>query len=166
MTSAELLAQAAISEGKYAQAFPSFGPERRGAPVQAFVRTDDKPIRVRAEVREPDVVAVLDSGLLDIVNVTDGLKDSGTIIVNTKKTSQEIKARFGKWKVAVVDASTIARETIGVPIVNTTMIGAILRATDIVTMASLEEPLKHRFGGRWGGNLQACKKAYEATLIF
>ncbi len=134
--------------------------------MQAFVRTDDKPIRVRAEVREPDVVAVLDSGLLDIVNVTDGLKDSGTIIVNTKKTSQEIKARFGKWKVAVVDASTIARETIGVPIVNTTMIGAILRATDIVTMASLEEPLKHRFGGRWGGNLQACKKAYEATLIF
>lgn len=164
MTSAELLALAAIAEGKYAQAFPSFGPERRGAPVQAFVRTNDKPIRVRAEVRQPDVVAVLDAGLLDIVNVTDGLKDSGTIIVNTKKTSEEIKARFGKWKVAVVDASTIARETIGVPIVNTTMIGAILRATDMVNMASLEEPLKHRFGGRASGNLQACKKAYEATL--
>src|SRR5512139_4028026 len=124
VTSAELLALAAISEGKYAQAFPSFGPERRGAPVQAFVRTDDKPIRIRAEVRQPDVVAVLDSGLLDIVNVTDGLKDSGTIVVNTKKTPEEIKAKFGnKWKVAAVDASTIARETIGVPIVNTTMIG-------------------------------------------
>ena len=165
MTSAELLALAAIGEGKYAQAFPSFGPERRGAPVQAFVRTNDRPIRVRAEVREPDVVAVLDSGLLDIVNVTDGLKDSGTVIVNTKKTPQEIKARFGdRWKVAVVDASTIARETIGVPIVNTTMIGAILRATDMVSMASLEEPLKHRFGARWGGNLKACQKAYETTL--
>jgi pyruvate ferredoxin oxidoreductase gamma subunit len=165
VTSAELLALAAIGEGKYAQAFPSFGPERRGAPVQAFVRTNDRPIRVRAEVREPDVVAVLDSGLLDIVNVTDGLKDSGTVIVNTKKTPQEIKARFGdRWKVAVVDASTIARETIGVPIVNTTMIGAILRATDMVSMASLEEPLKHRFGARWGSNLKACQKAYETTL--
>jgi pyruvate ferredoxin oxidoreductase gamma subunit len=165
VTSAELLALAAIGEGKYAQAFPSFGPERRGAPVQAFVRMDDRPIRVRAEVREPDVVAVLDAGLLDIVNVTDGLKDSGIIVVNTKKTSEEIKSRYGdRWKVAAVDASTIARETIGVPIVNTTMIGAILRATDMVSIASLEEPLEHRFGGRWKGNLQACQKAYEKTV--
>jgi pyruvate ferredoxin oxidoreductase gamma subunit len=166
VTSAELLALAAIGEGKYAQAFPSFGPERRGAPVQAFVRVNDKPIRVRAEVKQPDVVAVLDPGLLDIVDVTSGLKDSGTIIVNTKKTAQEIKSKFGdRWRVAVVDASTIARETIGVAIVNTTMIGALLQVTGIVNMASLEEPLMHRFGPRAGSNLQACKKAYEATLV-
>jgi pyruvate ferredoxin oxidoreductase gamma subunit len=166
VTSAELLALAAIGEGKYAQAFPSFGPERRGAPVQAFVRVNDKPIRVRAEVKQPDVVAVLDPGLLDIVDVTGGLKDSGTIIVNTKKTAQEIKSKFGnRWRVAVVDASTIARETIGVAIVNTTMIGAILQVTGMVNMASLEEPLMHRFGPRAGSNLQACKKAYEATLM-
>jgi pyruvate ferredoxin oxidoreductase gamma subunit len=166
VTSAELLALAAIGEGKYAQAFPSFGPERRGAPVQAFVRVNDKPIRVRAEVKQPDVVAVLDPGLLDIVDVTGGLKDSGTIIVNTKKTAQEIKSKFGnRWRVAVVDASTIARETIGVAIVNTTMIGALLQVTGIVNMASLEEPLMHRFGPRAGSNLQACKKAYEATLM-
>jgi pyruvate ferredoxin oxidoreductase gamma subunit len=166
VTSAELLALAAIGEGKYAQAFPSFGPERRGAPVQAFVRVNDKPIRVRAEVKQPDVVAVLDPGLLDIVDVTSGLKDSGTIIVNTKKTAQEIKSKFGnRWRVAVVDASTIARETIGVAIVNTTMIGALLQVTGIVNMASLEEPLMHRFGPRAGSNLQACKKAYEATLM-
>jgi pyruvate ferredoxin oxidoreductase gamma subunit len=166
VTSAELLALAAIGEGKYAQAFPSFGPERRGAPVQAFVRVNDKPIRVRAEVKQPDVVAVLDPGLLDIVDVTGGLKDSGTIIVNTKKTAQEIKSKFGnRWRVAVVDASTIARETIGVAIVNTTMIGAILQVTGMINMASLEEPLMHRFGPRAGSNLQACKKAYEATLM-
>ena len=166
VTSAELLALAAIGEGKYAQAFPSFGPERRGAPVQAFVRVNDKPIRVRAEVKQPDVVAVLDPGLLDIVDVTGGLKDSGTIIVNTKKTAQEIKSKFGnRWRVAVVDASTIARETIGVAIVNTTMIGALLQVTGMVNMASLEEPLMHRFGPRAGSNLQACKKAYEATLM-
>jgi pyruvate ferredoxin oxidoreductase gamma subunit len=166
VTSAELLALAAIGEGKYAQAFPSFGPERRGAPVQAFVRVNDKPIRVRAEVKQPDVVAVLDPGLLDIVDVTSGLKDSGTIIVNTKKTAQEIKSKFGdRWRVAVVDASTIARETIGVAIVNTTMIGAILQVTGMVNMDSLQEPLIHRFGARAGSNLQACKKAYEATLV-
>ncbi|MCJ7743231.1 MAG: 2-oxoacid:acceptor oxidoreductase family protein, partial [Dehalococcoidales bacterium] len=116
VTSAELLALAAISEGKYALAFPSFGPERRGAPVQAFVRTDDKPIRIRAEVRQPDVVVVLDPGLLSIVDISSGLKEKGVIIVNTKSTPEEIKSRFGnRWSVATIDASAIAIKTLGVP---------------------------------------------------
>ena len=166
VTSAELLALAAIIEGKYAQAFPSFGPERRGAPVQAFVRTDDRPIRIRADIREPDVVAVLDPGLLDIVNVTDGLKDNGVLIVNTRKPPAEMKATYGdKWKVATVDASTIARETIGVPIVNTTMLGAILKETNLVNISSLEEPLQERFGDRAARNLKACQAAYERTQV-
>jgi len=84
VTSTELLAQAAISEGKYAQAFPSFGPERRGAPVQAFNRIDArKPVKIRADITEPDVVVVLDPGLLDKVNVTSGLKKGGKVIINT-----------------------------------------------------------------------------------
>jgi pyruvate ferredoxin oxidoreductase gamma subunit len=166
VTSAELLALAAISEGKYAQAFPSFGPERRGAPVLAFVRTDDKPIRVRADIKEPDVVAVLDPGLLDIVNVTDGLKDNGILVVNTKKPPGELKTEYGnKWRVATVDATTIARETIGVPIVNTTMLGAILKVTNLVRISSLEKPLQDRFGGRASGNLKACQTAFEKTLV-
>ena len=164
VTSAELLALAAIVEGKYAQAFPSFGPERRGAPVQAYVRTDDKPIRIRADIREPDVVPVLDSGLLDIVNVTDGLKENGVLIVNTRKAPAELKAEYGdKWKVATVDATTIARETIGVPIVNTTMLGAILKVTNLVNISSLEEPLQERFGDRGARNLKACQTAHERT---
>src|SRR5512137_397514 len=86
VTSAELLARAAINEGKYAQAFPSFGPERRGAPVLAFDRVNPKePIRVRADISEPDVVVVLDPSLVNIVNVTSGLKENGTLIINTKK---------------------------------------------------------------------------------
>jgi pyruvate ferredoxin oxidoreductase gamma subunit len=166
VTSAELLALAAISEGKYALAFPSFGPERRGAPVQAFVRTDDKPIRIRAEIRQPDAVVVLDPGLLSIVDVSSGLKEKGVIIVNTKKTPEEIKSRFGnRWSVATIDASAIAIKTIGVPIVNTTMLGAIVKVTGVVKISSLEEPLKHRFGERAGRNLEACKKAFEMTVI-
>ncbi|MBM4462679.1 MAG: pyruvate synthase [Chloroflexi bacterium] len=166
VTSAELLALAAIAEGKYALAFPTFGPERRGAPVQAFVRTDNKPIRIRAEVRQPDAVVVLDPGLLNIVDVSSGLKEKGIVIVNTKKTPEQIKSLFGnRWSVATVDASTIALKTLGVPIVNTTMLGAIIKATSVVEISSLEEPLKHRFGERAGRNLEACKKAFEMTVM-
>jgi len=166
VTSAEMLALAAIGTGKYAQAFPSFGPERRGAPVQAFVRVSDKPIRVRGEIREPDVVVVLDPGLLNIMDVTSGLREKGIVVVNSKVAASELKDRFkGKWPVAVVDASAIALETIGVNIVNTTMIGAILKACDVVAIESLEEPLKHRFGGRASANFDACRKAHESTVI-
>ena len=92
VTSAELLAQAAISEGKYAHAFPSFGPERRGAPVLAFVRiSNEQPIKIRAEVTQPDIVVVLDSSLLRIVNVTSGLKANGIVVINTRKQADELK---------------------------------------------------------------------------
>src|SRR5512136_30481 len=91
VTSAEILAEAAISEGKYAQAFPSFGPERRGAPVLAFVRISaDQPIRVRSSITEPDIVVVLDPGLLRIVNVAAGLKPGGVVIINTIKNAAQI----------------------------------------------------------------------------
>ncbi len=166
VTSAEMLALAAIRTGKFAQAFPSFGPERRGAPVQAFVRVSDKQIRVRGEIKEPDVVVVLDPGLLNILDVSSGLRKNGIIVINTKAPVTDLKARFkNKWTVAAVDASAIAMETIGVNIVNTTMLGAILKACDTVTMESLEEPLKHRFGNRAEANFQACKKAYDKTVI-
>ena len=167
VTSAELIAQAAISEGKYAQAFPSFGPERRGAPVQAFIRIDSKePIKIRAEIREPDVVVVLDPGLLSIVNVTSGLKEDGMLVINTKKSFQDIESEFKvKQKLALIDAGKIARELLGVPIVNTTMIGALLKATGVTEPESLVEPLKHRFGRLAERNINAMKKAYEETLI-
>ncbi len=134
VTSAELVAQAAISEDKYAQAFPSFGPERRGAPVQAFNRIDSRePIKIRAEVTTPDVVVVLDPGLMAFANIASGLKENGTIIINTKKTPGQIRAEFGiKARLATVNATKIAREVLGVPIVNTTMIGALIKVADII----------------------------------
>jgi pyruvate ferredoxin oxidoreductase gamma subunit len=167
VTSAELVAQAAISEGKYAQAFPSFGPERRGAPVLAFVRIDSRqPIRIRAEITRPDVVVVLDPGLLSIVNVVSGLKENGLLIINTKKSFEEIAAQFKtKCRMAKVDAATIAREVLGVPITNTTMVGALLKATGVVELESVVEPLNKRFGRIAERNINAMKKAYEDTQV-
>ena len=167
VTSAELLARAAIDEGKYAQAFPSFGPERRGAPVLAFDRiSDDKPIRIRAEILEPDVVVVLDSGLLQIVNVTSGLREKGVLVINTKRPFKDIESEFGKkWRLAVIDATKIAREVLGVPIVNTTMLGALLRAAGVVKLESLVEPINHRFGRLAERNINAMKKAFDETMV-
>jgi len=167
VTSAELLAKAAIDEGKYAQAFPAFGPERRGAPVLAFNRVNKtEQIRVRAGIETPDAIVVLDSGLINIVNVTAGLKDGGKIIVNSKRPLEEVAAGFDdKWTVAVVDATTIAKEVLGVNIVNTTMLGALIKVTGVVDIESLSDPLDERFGRLAERNRNSMKKAYEDTQI-
>jgi len=167
VTSAELLAQAAVSEGKYAHAFPSFGPERRGAPVLAFVRIDAmKPLKIRAEITEPDIVVVLDPGLLQIMDVTSGLKAGGMVVLNTRKQAEQIRQEFGiNCPLATVDATGIARELLGVPITNTTMVGAVLRASGVVKLESLIEPLKHRFGRLAERNINSMKRAYDETLI-
>ena len=167
VTSAELLAKAAIDEGKFAQAFPAFGPERRGAPVVAFDRIDNQsPIRVRAEIREPDVVIVLDHTLLSVVKVTAGLKPKGILIINTSKDFAAIEKDFGSdWKLALVDANTIAREVLGVTIVNTTMLGALLKAVEVVKMDSLIEPIKERFGRIAEKNINAVKRAFAETKV-
>ncbi|MBM3174820.1 MAG: pyruvate oxidoreductase subunit gamma [Chloroflexi bacterium] len=167
VTSAELTALAAIHEGKFAQAFPSFGPERRGAPVLAFNRISQTGhIRVRAAVNEPDIVIVLDPGLLYITDVTLGLKREGALVINTSKAMSDIKSEFGgTWKLAIVNATAIAREVLGVSIVNTTMLGALVKATDIFELESLDEPVKERFGARARSNLEACRRAYEEVII-
>ena len=167
VTLAEIVAQAAISEGTYAQAFPSFGPERRGAPVQAYIRIDDNnPIRNRAGIVFPDIVVVLDPGLLNTVNVTAGLKEDGMLIINTRQTFDNIDIKLGeKQAMAVIDATSIARDILGVPIVNTTMIGALVKARGVVKVESLLEPLNKRFGRLAEKNINAMKKAYENTLI-
>lgn len=166
VTSAELVARAAISEGKYAQSFPSFGPERRGAPVLAFLRISDEFVRIRTNIYEPDIVAILDPKLLHVVDVTSGLKEKGKIIINSRKSADELKSEFSfRWPVAAVDATKIARETIGLTITNTAMIGALLRVTEAVKMDSLVEELQQRFGIRAEANIEAMKRAYEEIVI-
>jgi len=166
VTSAELLARAAIDRGRFAQAFPSFGPERRGAPVIAFVRVDDKQIRLREKISEPNIVLVLDPTLLDIVNVAEGLKDGGVVVVNSSKPLAELKQKYGWARAASVDADTVAVEELGVPITNTTMLGALLKASEIVPVESLEPVIMERFGKKLGPkNFKAMKRAYDETEV-
>lgn len=162
VTSVELLALAAIEEGKFAQGFPAFGPERRGAPVLAFNRVNDRQIKVRSGIYNPDVVVVLDSSLVKLVNVTEGLKPEGILIVNTTHSTKEIKEQLKfPGKVFTVDATHIAREELGTPITNTTMLGALVKATRVIKLESLKGPLEHRFGKIAQKNIKACKRAFE-----
>jgi pyruvate ferredoxin oxidoreductase gamma subunit len=166
VTSAELLAQAAIQEGKFAQAFPSFGPERRGAPVLAFSRVSDGQIRIRSQINKPDVVMVLDASLLDILDVTEGLKKGGILVVNSSAPIKELAERFAfDGKLGAVNATELARKILGRPITNTTMLGALVRATGVVDVASLSEPLKHRFGVIAAKNEQAMRAAYDQVTF-
>jgi pyruvate ferredoxin oxidoreductase gamma subunit len=121
---------------------------------------------VRAEITEPDIVVVLDPGLLNIVKVTSGLKEGGTLVINTRGSFEEIEANLvAKWQLALIDATSIARELLGVPIVNTTMIGALIKATEVVKLESLFDPLRKRFGRLAEKNINAMKKAYDEALI-
>jgi len=166
VTSAEVVAIAGIDEGRFAQAFPSFGPERRGAPVTAFIRMSDSPIRTREKVYHPDIVMVLDSSLPSLVRVSEGLHKDGIVILNTHMKESEVRKTFGlDSKLAMVDANTIAREILGLPITNTTMLGALLKATGIVGQEALEHALDRRFGRLSEKNKAAMRRAIEETII-
>jgi pyruvate ferredoxin oxidoreductase gamma subunit len=165
VTAVELMARGAIDQGYCAQAFPSFGPERRGAPVTAYLRISQDPIRLREEIETPDVVVVLDPSLIGFVDVCKGLKKDGIMVVNcTGERGAEI-IRKSDRRMAVVDASQIALDSLGVPIVNTAIIGALLKATDIMDPGALAEPLTDRFGKLADKNIDAMQRAYAATVI-
>jgi len=166
VTSAELLALAAIAEGKYAQAFPSFGPERRGAPVVAFCRISGEPIRIRANISEPDLVVVLDASLLRIVKVAAGLKPDSILVTTSKESPEKVREALGiKNRLGVVDAHRIAMEILGLPITNTTMLGALIKAKEIVRKESFIHPLKERFGRIAERNISAFERAYQDTVL-
>jgi pyruvate ferredoxin oxidoreductase gamma subunit len=161
VTAAEMIAIAAFEDGRFSQAFPAFGVERRGAPVLAFARINDKPIRMRSQVYEPDYVIVQDVTLLDVVNVTGGLKPDGKIIINTDKDASALKLNT-EAEVVTIDATRIAIDTLGRPIVNTTMLGAFCGATGEVKLESLERSILTRFSGSLGEkNIKAIRTAYE-----
>jgi pyruvate ferredoxin oxidoreductase gamma subunit len=166
VTSVELLAIAAIEEGKFAQGFPSFGPERRGAPVLAFLRIDDHHIRLRCKIANPDVLLILDPSLIRIQKPDADLKPGGIIVLNTNKSVADARREYGfKHTLAVVDANQIAKQVLGVPITNTTMLGALLRATGAVQVESMIGPLKERFGPMATKNIAALQAAYEKTVV-
>lgn len=160
VTAAELIAVAAFEGGVFSQAFPAFGVERRGAPVQAFVRFDDKKIRLRSQVYEPDYIIVQDSTLIRDVNVFLGVKSGGIVIVNSgKKVDASVPAGV---KLITIDATSIALEVLGLPITNTTLMGAFAAATGEIKFSALENALRNRFRGDLADkNIMAAKKAYD-----
>ncbi len=160
VTAAELLAQAAFKDGMYSQAFPAFGVERRGAPVQAFCRISDEKIRTRAQIYFPSVIIVQDSSLLDVVDVFGGLKDDGVAVINTRKGAGDLGIEHPA-RIVTIDATGLAMEHLGRPITNTTMLGAFAGATGMVRIDSLVEMILERFPGKLGEkNVVAIRDAY------
>jgi 2-oxoacid:acceptor oxidoreductase gamma subunit (pyruvate/2-ketoisovalerate family) len=167
VTAADLLANAAFTEDKWVQAFPYFGAERRGAPVKAFARISDEPILVHSQVYTPDYVIVLDHAIYKVVDVTEGLKKDGIIIVNTTKKPSEIELKG--WRIATVDATGIALElnllVAGSPVVNTSIVGAFAKATNEVKLTSVLKAIKETWAGSAGEkNARAAELAYARLM--
>ncbi len=160
VTAAELIAVAAFEDGLFVQAFPAFGVERRGAPVQAFVRFDNSKIRLRSQVYKPDFIIVQDATLIHDVDVFQGVKDAGIVIINTEKP---ISCSVPEGvKVITLDATSIALEVLGLPITNTTLMGAFAAATGQIKLSALEKALDGRFSGELAiKNKETARKAYN-----
>ncbi len=160
VTAAELIAVAAFKSGVFSQAFPAFGVERRGAPVQAFVRFSDKKIRLRSQVYEPKYIIVQDSSLIRDVDVFAGMGPGGIALINTAGAVEgTIPAGV---KVIPIDATKMALEILGVPITNTTLMGAFAAASGEISLEALEEAVRERFSGSLADkNVTAARAAFE-----
>jgi len=168
VTAGELLAETALDMGYYFQAFPDYGPERMGAPVRAFTRLDTEPINIHSQIEAPDIVVVLDPTLLGTVDVTEGLKEEGILLVNTTKSPAGIREMLSleTGRVFTLDASAIAIEEIGREITNTPMLGALMKATGLFKLEDLIEQTRRRFTGRLRpelveANIRAIQRAAE-----
>ena len=164
VTAAELTAIAAFNEGHYSQAFPSFGVERTGAPIEAFARIDDVPIRTREHIYEPDILIIQDSSLIGVVDVSKGADKETLVIINSAKPKEDINLPLPKANLFVLDATKIALEEIGRNIVNTVILGAFAKATGLVTLNSLEKAIRQKFDGKpelAAKNIAAITRAYN-----
>jgi len=161
ITTASLIGFAYFKEGMYPYAFPNFGAARMGAPMNAFVRVDSKPVRLRSQIYEPDFVIIVDPTLMRGYNCFSGLKEDGIAIINGKE-DLEIPKLKAKQKAFVIPASDIALKTIGRPLANTTLIGSFAAATGEFKLETILEVIKGRFSGKaLEGNIQAVKQGYE-----
>lgn len=169
VTAAKLVAETALSQGRYMQAMPEYGPERTGAPLKAFTRVCDEPIEVHNNITNPQIVVVLDDTLLDIEDVTAGIEAGGSVILNTTMTPAEARKKLGvadDAAVATVDATGIAMQTIKRNIPNTPMVAAVSKVTGVVPLDSFTEHLKSTFGAKFtqeiiDANLKSVERAYE-----
>lgn len=163
-----VLAVACFKEDRHVQAFPAFGVERRGAPVEAYTRIDDRKVLLRTNVYAPDHVVVLDPTLIQVVDVSRGLKPGGTLLLNSDKDPAAFAGRFGGFRVCTVDASRIAlRHGLGSrthPIVNTPILGAFARATGVVSLEAVCEAIREEVPSHHQANVAAAREAFESVL--
>lgn len=159
---AEALVYAAIMDGKYGNSIPFFGFERQGAPVTAFIRISDEPIRPKNRVYHPDILMVLDPTIMNAVNVFEGLKDGGMLLLNTTHDVGALELPETVKTVATLDATAIALETIGKAITNTVMLGAFCKATGLVSIDAVAEKVEALWGAK---NKEALYKGYEAVTV-
>jgi len=167
-TAAAMVAEVAVEAGKYAQAAPEYGAEREGAPIKAYTRIAEQVIRAHDAIYYPDIVVVLDDSLLDSQQVDGGLSQDGILLVNTRKSPQEVRQLLGLKgrKVYTIDATTIALEEIGRPIPNTVMIGTLLAVTGVVDSEHIKKSIEKKLGGKLSegmlkGNLRAVERAFQ-----
>jgi 2-oxoacid:acceptor oxidoreductase gamma subunit (pyruvate/2-ketoisovalerate family) len=161
-TASLLLAQAGLLENKQIQSFPAFGPERAGAPMAAFTRISDEPIQIHSSVYEPDMSVVLDPTLLG-PSVIEGFKPSSKLVLNTSESGESVKKRLSliENEVWTVDATALAIRVMGVPITNTALLGAVVKASDMVKLESILAVVKERFSGKTRDqNLEVIQTAY------
>lgn len=169
VTAAKVLADACLSGGRYVQAFPEYGPERAGAPLRAYNRVGSKELRLHCPVLHPMVVSIVDATLLDAIDVTEGAVKDAVFIVNTSRDPEEIRKKLKatpEQKVFTVNATDIAIECIGRPLPNSPMLGALSKATGLVSLESLLEDIKKSFGKKFSqkiidGNLEAVNRGYQ-----
>ena len=168
VTAAKMVAELALGEGKYFQAFPEYGPERSGAPIVAFTRVSDAPIQVYSGVEHPQIVVVLDSSLLKIVDVTKGAPDDAIVLVNSERSPATLRkdSGFQGHRLYTIAATRIAVETIKRPIPNTPMVGALTRITGLFDIDDVVTFLREDFGKKFPpkvveGNIAAITRSYE-----
>ncbi|HUS59494.1 MAG TPA: 2-oxoacid:acceptor oxidoreductase family protein [Planctomycetota bacterium] len=167
-TAATMAAEVALEEGKFAQGFPEYGPERMGAPVQGYTRISDNVITIHCGVANPDVVMVLDNSLVGQIDVTAGLADDGILVINTPESPAEIRKRLGLkgMKLYTVDATQISIDELGRSIPNTPMMGALVKITALLTMDTLKKDVQKKFMKKFGdrivqGNFRSLERAYR-----
>ncbi len=166
VTANEILAETAIAAGKYVKAFPEFGPERMGAPIRGFTRISEKPIRIHSQVYEPDIVIIMDGTLVGKVDVAKGIKKDSIILANYAGSASELKEALGvDVECHTLHAIKISMEEIGKPMVNTIMLGALVKICPIVPYDMLEDQITSKFTGKLSEkvivkNLSALKRGY------
>lgn len=169
-TAAQFIAEAALLSGKYVQAFPSYGPEREGAPVKAFVRISDQPINIHSQVYDPEAAIVIDDGLIEFEGVCAKLDENEFLLINTKMKPDEVRKKLAcPTRIFTLDASKIAKKILGKDIPNTVLLGAFVKISKLIRLKDLLFVVKKKFMEKYGreiaeANVKAAKEGYKTEL--